>query len=558
LTVSGIAALGCLAWLACGPEDTDPSESPLVTSVARQLVRGPSGLYGPFGGDNPLVLIHAPLYYRLAALVAYPLRRPSLDAMTAALISGRSLSFLSMIVTLFLIDRLSRIDGADRRAGWWAAGLFASSPILGGLPVAVRPDAMGVLLQSGGVLLVFMTLAKERPGRSTVLAAYAVFGLALCVKQHYVAAPAVSTILLLAVRRRLLLKSIGAGILLCLGIVLLVYGVEEIATDGWMSRSILIAASQVPQVHPANWRYVEIVLTGLAERSFGLVAVFGAVGLAAVGGTAGWLRKVHWAAGTGLLAAFAALWGWHDAWPIEWLASMVFPAEVVVVALMLVPSALIEPRNVLGNRFDAALWAFLAAELGMLTVLSRASMGAWYNYAMQAVFFGCVLTARALSRSFHTGNAQPLLPVAAAALLVPTALAPHYLEINERRQLDRAALNVLFQHYGRPHDEFYFADRPGDNRVFGRRDLVFDEWLYPVFERSGLAEPRASWLKLRLLSGPVTVVVYRSRIPIDIGIRAPIQQLGFTPDLQVGPLYAWQRVWSPRGSSRYQVDPQND
>ena len=113
--------------------------------------------------------------------------------------------------------------------------------------------------------------------------------------------------------------------------------------------------------------------------------------------------------------------------------------------------------------------------------------------------------------------------------------------MNDRRQLDLAVLAVLFPYYGRPHDEFFFADRPGDNRVFGRRDLVFDDWLYPVFERSGLAEPRASWLKSRLESGPVTVVVYRSELPTDIGIQAPIQQLGYTPGLQVGPLYCWKR-----------------
>ena len=36
-------------------------ESPLILSVARQLVNGPSELYGPFGGGNPLVLIRAAL-----------------------------------------------------------------------------------------------------------------------------------------------------------------------------------------------------------------------------------------------------------------------------------------------------------------------------------------------------------------------------------------------------------------------------------------------------------------------------------------------------------------
>jgi hypothetical protein len=169
---------------------------------------------------------------------------------------------------------------------------------------------------------------------------------------------------------------------------------------------------------------------------------------------------------------------------------------------------------------------------------------------MQAIFFTCVLTARALSRSFETGSARPLLPVAVAALIVPAAVAPHCVELKGRRQLDRDVLAVLFKYYGRPRDEFFFADRPGDNRVFGRQDLVFDDWLYPVFERSGLAEPRAAWLKARLGSGPLTVIAHRSELPTNLGIAAPIEQLGYTPGLHVGPLYSWKRVRSRGGAAR--------
>src|SRR5690349_14756478 len=64
--------------LALGREDVDKYESPLMLSVARQLVAGPWQLYGPFAARNPLVLIHAPLYYRAAALVAWPLARAGL------------------------------------------------------------------------------------------------------------------------------------------------------------------------------------------------------------------------------------------------------------------------------------------------------------------------------------------------------------------------------------------------------------------------------------------------------------------------------------------------
>ena len=40
----------------------------------------------------------------------------------------------------------------------------------------------------------------------------------------------------------------------------------------------------------------------------------------------------------------------------------------------------------------------------------------------------------------------------------------------------------------------FFVDRPGFNRVHGRADLVYDPWLYPVFESIKLAEPRSAWL----------------------------------------------------------------
>src|SRR4051794_37688270 len=85
LAAPAAVALAFRIGLALGPEDTDALESPLVLPVARQLTEGPWELYGPFGGRNPLVLIHAPLYYRLAALAAWPLARSGLDPVSAAL-----------------------------------------------------------------------------------------------------------------------------------------------------------------------------------------------------------------------------------------------------------------------------------------------------------------------------------------------------------------------------------------------------------------------------------------------------------------------------------------
>ena len=154
-------------------EDTEPLESPLMLSVARQLLRGPRELYGPFGRLNPLVIIHAPLYYHLAALLAWPLYRAGLDPVTAALAAGRSLSLLGLVWTIAMAYRLARFDGGPPRVGWWAALLIAASPAVGVMPYTVRPDMLGVALQTTGVFLVLSALRSERPGRIILAAAFA-------------------------------------------------------------------------------------------------------------------------------------------------------------------------------------------------------------------------------------------------------------------------------------------------------------------------------------------------------------------------------------------------
>src|SRR3954449_5616886 len=70
-----LGACTLVPWLfmALERDDVEASESPLVLAVARQITHGPRELYGPYGESNPLVLIHAPLYYRLAGLMAWAL-----------------------------------------------------------------------------------------------------------------------------------------------------------------------------------------------------------------------------------------------------------------------------------------------------------------------------------------------------------------------------------------------------------------------------------------------------------------------------------------------------
>ena len=47
----------------------------------------------------------------------------------------------------------------------------------------------------------------------------------------------------------------------------------------------------------------------------------------------------------------------------------------------------------------------------------------------------------------------------------------------------------------------------------GRLDLVYDDWLYPVFESIHQAEPRSVWLHRALTSGAIRYVVNASDSP---------------------------------------------
>ena len=117
LSLAAAIAVGFGVYLACGREDTEVLESPLMFSVARQLVEGPWGLYGPFGVKNPAVLIHAPLYYRLAALFAWPIHRAGVDPVWASFVAGRAISFVGLCCTVAAAYRLARVDGARSRVG---------------------------------------------------------------------------------------------------------------------------------------------------------------------------------------------------------------------------------------------------------------------------------------------------------------------------------------------------------------------------------------------------------------------------------------------------------
>jgi hypothetical protein len=546
LSAAAAVALTFGASMAVSPEDAEPFESTLLLSVARQLVRGPWELYGPFGSLNPYVLIHAPLYYHAAAIAAWPLYLFRQNPVWAAMAAGRSLSFAALAWTLAIAYRIARLDGMPRRVGWWAVLLIVASPVVGVMPYAVRPDMLGVALQTTGVFLVLSVLRSERPRGTSLATAFAAFGLAACVKQHYVAAPAISTIFLVSavLRGRLSFKLVACGLLTGLTIVLVVYGTEDLATGGRMSQAVFRAAAAATRVHHADSGRAAIVFVAILGKSSGLIAIMVAAGLANVGARAGTGRAALVVVGTvltGLITASSLLNLLGIV--VTELDLLLNVGSLAIGVLLVVPACyLLTPRNHWGGGLHRVLWIYVAAELAFATILSWMSTGAWVNYGIQAVVFGSVLIARDLERALDlTRLPRQAFPIALAALVVFLGASGDALKTIRLRSIDRSALAQLLDHLRRPSTELFIVARPGDNRVNGRLDLVYDDWLYPVFESIHLAEPRSIWLQRALTSGEVRYVVNTSSSPSINGLGKTLPHLGYVTDFNLGPFYVWRR-----------------
>ena len=102
-------------------------------------------------------------------------------------------------------------------------------------------------------------------------------------------------------------------------------------------------------------------------------------------------------------------------------------------------------------------------------------------------------------------------------------------------------LERIYDHLERPRSSFFFTDHPGRNRVNGRLELVYDDWLYPVFESLSLAESRSSWLGPPLAMGPVRAVVKPNDGPLIDGTTLDLRRLGYRPDVSLGPFFVWTR-----------------
>jgi hypothetical protein len=538
LGVAAIVYVGFHSTLALSGEDVDKYESPLMLSVSRQLVAGPWGLYGPYSGSNHLVLIHAPLYYRAAGLMAWTMMRAGLHPVDAARAAGRTLSVLSLAATMGAGYRLGRLGGLPRRAGWWAALLLAASPVLAGLPVAVRPDMAGVALQSWGVALALQAIAGSGRDPGRLAAASALFGLAACVKQHLLAGWAVSAALAAWawLRGRLGLGGVARLVLPGAALAAAIYGAEGLVTAGRVWEAAFLAPANVGRIHLGDWLHVATVVAAMVGKSAGLAAL-------AVAGAA---AKRHWSPGWVpaiaflLIGSITLLSVAQLAIPAPWITAML-PVVALAGLVVALPGCAAEVRpSPPDGRIDVALGIYCGSEIVLLIALCQSSNGAWINYGIPAMMFAAVLAARSLGGAWDAMSRLGLMiSVVAVVAVLASVLMDAKVEVN-RRRAEHAYLAGVFASTRLPPSAFFFADRPGLNRMSGRLEWVYDDWLYPAFESLKLAEPRAHWL--RPILGPsavVRAVVLESDLPRIDGIPEPLPALGFRPAGRFGPFRVW-------------------
>ena len=494
LAAGAIAYQGHHAWLAFDPDDTNHLETPLLLATARQLADGPATLYGPFSGSDPLVLIHAPLYYRLSALIAWPIAKAGVDPVAASMVAARGLAFLGFAIMAFAAWWIARMDGGSRLAGAWSALLVAGSPVVGSFGFTVRPDTLGVAFQTLGFGLVLRSLLRGQEASAWgMLAAGVLLGLAACVKQHLLVAAGVASLMLVVAIARGRVRKLPALAALAVGVAVPIayYAWEESVTGGRMSRSVFVLPSRLRTLVPPPdpWGHVLEVFVLVAKLGSGSIAL----GLA-----------------------------------------------------LLLTSA----KSLRGTSLDAALWLVFAAEVAAMVPLCLGSEGAWVNYAMPAAAWGAILAARACGRALQPNGAgwAGRLAVVLASFLA-AFVDFHYAEASytSRREAEAEIRRVLDDPAvsGVPPESRYFVAMPQGNRLHGNVALAHDEWLYQSYEKLDMAEPRRVWLREALAGkGPIRVVVVPSAsegADLVSGLPWPLPMLGYHVQEQVGPYAVWVR-----------------
>ena len=422
--------------------------------------------------------------------------------------------------------------------------LVAATPIYGGLIVEVRPDMLGIAMQTWGVVLILGALEAARPDRRKIVMAFVCFGAAACVKQQLLANAAASTLLLAAAwrQKRLDFATLVIALLCDAAVIFTYYGAEFLITDGRIAQSVYQGARACAVVHPATWPDARNLLLVLCWKCIGLVLLSAAAALAWVESATGRRASFAMFAGNGLIAILTTL-AVVQAFAVNpWVSASIVTGLLATIVGFLPLGAWALARSWRRRDLDAAFALYFLAELALTVCLFRLSSGAWYNYAVQAVIFAAILVARALASATEKPLPVPrAVGIALAVLAVPAFALTDVKETLARRRVERVLIQTLFASGRLAKSSVFFVDRPGLNRVHGRRDLVYDPWLYPVFESIHLAEPRSVWLEPALASGPVRVVVATRPEPRIDGLTHTLPELGFTSSGRFGPWFVWQR-----------------
>ena len=407
LAASAVVFLGFRMQLGLNEADTDLYESPLMLSVARQLIAGPGELGAPLAVATPWSwstarslprggthrLAGGPR--RVAPGLGCAVGRPFAVGPGLAGDGGRGLSTRTR-------------DGGSRRTGWWAVLLIAAAPVLAGQPFTVRPDMVGLALQTWGVVLVLGALEKPATAGRRLVWAYIAFGLAVCVKQHLVAAGAVSTLVLLLAWRRGQIRSdaIVRGLASAALVASVVYGLEWVVTAGRIWDAAFVAAGGVGRVHPGDWLHVGTVFSAVVGKSAGIVGLL-ATAVLAESRTPSAAGRWALAAGYFMVGSIAVLSVVQHVDTSQWSSGSLLVVELAALLLVIPAGTAMARRSRSDRRLDSILWVYGAAEVVVVVILSRLSTGTWINYAIQGVIFAAVLTARALDRAIERSSSSP-------------------------------------------------------------------------------------------------------------------------------------------------------
>jgi hypothetical protein len=281
---------------------------------------------------------------------------------------------------------------------------------------------------------------------------------------------------------------------------------------------------------------------GIVNRSAGSAGMLASAFFIAAGARPGFARGIATAAGSlviGILLTSTTAFLFTNS---SYAGAATLPAVCLVAAMALPAAAVSRRSSATRTGVEGVLWACLIAELGLVALLARTSSGAWINYGIPASVFVAALAGRGLSRALDSAPPAPVLaPGLLAALVVLVVSTFGIWESHSTRVVERAKVETIFEHFRRPGSEFFFVNRPGLNRIDGRLELVYDDWLYPVFESVGLAEPRPLWLPGKLVAGPCRTIVNGSQGNLIEGTTVNIRRLGFRPEGKLPPFYVWVR-----------------